>query len=115
MSSMRSKITLAASASLMSTTLAFAQAQPGETDAIAGTGAPVKAAVTNAIAPTSGAAGLVENGWDFTAPAGVPGFGPMRPDDDMAAPLAQALGRQASPPVVVEAAHQARSEPRPAR
>jgi hypothetical protein len=78
MSSTRSKIVAAAGALLMSTALAFAQAQP--------------------------AAGLAENAWDFTASAGVPGFGPMRPDDDMAALLAHALGQQASPSVIAEAA-----------
>jgi hypothetical protein len=72
--------------------LAFAQAQPADV------------AVTNAIAPSGAAAGLAENAWDFTASTGVPGFGPMRPDDDMTALLAHALGQQASPPVIAEAA-----------
>lgn len=73
MSSTRSKIVLAAGALLMSTALAFAQAQPAD----------------------GAAAGLAENAWNFNAPAGVPGFGPMRPDDDMAALLAHALGQPA--------------------
>jgi hypothetical protein len=37
--------------------------------------------------------GLSENSWDFTAPDGVPGFGPMRPTDDIRELLAQ-VGRQ---------------------
>jgi hypothetical protein len=37
--------------------------------------------------------GLSENSWDFTAPEGVPGFGPMRPTDNVQELLAQ-VGRQ---------------------
>jgi len=37
--------------------------------------------------------GLSENSWDFTAPDGVPGFGPMRASDDVGELLAQ-VGRQ---------------------
>jgi Protein of unknown function (DUF3306) len=37
--------------------------------------------------------GLSENSWDFTAPDGVPGFGPMRPTDDIQELLAYASGR----------------------
>ena len=33
--------------------------------------------------------GLAENAWDFTAPDGVPGFGPMLPTDDVARMAAQ--------------------------
>jgi hypothetical protein len=66
----------------MSTALAFAQAQPAG----------------------GAAAGLAENAWDFNASTGVPGFGPMRPGDDMAALLAHALGQPASPRVIAEAA-----------
>lgn len=33
--------------------------------------------------------GLSENAWDFTAPDGVPGFGPMLPTDDVARMAAQ--------------------------
>jgi hypothetical protein len=36
---------------------------------------------------------LSENSWDFTAPDGVPGFGPMRASDDVRELLAQ-VGRQ---------------------
>jgi Protein of unknown function (DUF3306) len=39
--------------------------------------------------------GLSENSWDFTAPDGVPGFGPMRATDDVRELLAQ-VGRQGS-------------------
>jgi len=41
--------------------------------------------------------GLSENSWDFTAPDGVPGFGPMRPTDDLRELLAQ-VGRHGSGP-----------------
>lgn len=37
--------------------------------------------------------GIAENQWDFTDPAGIPGFGPMRETDDLPALLAQAGGR----------------------
>jgi hypothetical protein len=37
--------------------------------------------------------GLSENSWDFTAPGGVPGFGPMRPTDNIQELLAHASGR----------------------
>jgi hypothetical protein len=37
--------------------------------------------------------GLSENSWDFTAPDGVPGFGPMRPTDNIQELLAYASGR----------------------
>lgn len=40
--------------------------------------------------------GLAENAWDFNAPDGVPGFGPLRPTDDVARLLAQAVGREAA-------------------
>jgi uncharacterized protein DUF3306 len=36
--------------------------------------------------------GLAENAWDFNAPEGVPGFGPLLPTDDIKRLLAQALG-----------------------
>jgi hypothetical protein len=36
--------------------------------------------------------GLSENSWDFNAPGGVPGFGPLRPTDDLARLAAQVLG-----------------------
>ncbi len=36
--------------------------------------------------------GPVENGWDWNAPGGVPGFGPLNAADDVAALLAQAIG-----------------------
>jgi hypothetical protein len=84
MSSTGLKIALAAGAVLMSTALAVAQ--PGET------------------VSDPGAVALAENAWDFNDPSGVPGFGPMRPGDDMAALLAQALGRPASPSPVTQAA-----------
>ena len=37
--------------------------------------------------------GLSENSWDFTAPEGVPGFGPMRPSDNMHELLARVGGQ----------------------
>jgi hypothetical protein len=36
--------------------------------------------------------GPVENGWDWNAPDGVPGFGPLQATDNLAALLAQAIG-----------------------
>ena len=36
--------------------------------------------------------GLVENGWDFNDPHGVPGFGPMQVGEDIGRLLAQAIG-----------------------
>ncbi len=36
--------------------------------------------------------GLVENGWDFNDPYGVPGFGPMPAGEDVGRLLAQAIG-----------------------
>src|SRR5262245_7574485 len=36
--------------------------------------------------------GLAENAWDFNAPDGVPGFGPLPPADDVRRLMAQALG-----------------------
>jgi uncharacterized protein DUF3306 len=38
--------------------------------------------------------GLSENSWDFTAPDGVPGFGPLRPTDNIRELLAQASGHR---------------------
>jgi hypothetical protein len=43
--------------------------------------------------------GLSENSWDFTAPGGVPGFGPMRPTDNIQELLAHASGQR--PPLDV--------------
>ncbi len=36
--------------------------------------------------------GIAENQWDFTDPASIPGFGPLRETDDVASLMAQALG-----------------------
>jgi hypothetical protein len=36
--------------------------------------------------------GLAENAWDFTAPDGVPGFGPLRAIDDVQRLAAQLMG-----------------------
>jgi hypothetical protein len=36
--------------------------------------------------------GLAENAWDFTAPGGVPGFGPLRAIDDVQRLAAQVIG-----------------------
>jgi hypothetical protein len=38
--------------------------------------------------------GLSENSWDFTAPGGVPGFGPMRPTDNIQELLAHVSGHR---------------------
>lgn len=37
--------------------------------------------------------GLSENAWDWNAPDGIPGFGPMRATDDVAQLLAQVIGQ----------------------
>jgi len=42
--------------------------------------------------------GVAENQWDFTDPEGIPGFGPMRETDDVAALVAHALGRREAIP-----------------
>jgi hypothetical protein len=42
-------------------------------------------------------AGPAENAFDFAKPDGVPGFGPMRPTDDLDQLHAQATGRPAAP------------------
>lgn len=36
--------------------------------------------------------GIAENQWDFTDPASIPGFGPLRETDDVASLMAQAMG-----------------------
>ena len=41
--------------------------------------------------------GVAENQWDFTDPKGIPGFGPIRETDNVAALVAQALGRREIP------------------
>jgi len=50
--------------------------------------------------------GIAENQWDFTAPDGVPGFGPLLPVDDVCRMVAQVIGGQeeAAPPEVAEVA-----------
>jgi hypothetical protein len=50
--------------------------------------------------------GIAENQWDFTDPASIPGFGPLRETDDVASLMAQALGtlNQAAAAVSVEEA-----------
>src|SRR6266849_1480296 len=49
--------------------------------------------------------GLAENAWDFTAPGGVPGFGPLRAIDDVRRLAAQLMGNPspADPDPVVAA------------
>src|SRR5262245_31751485 len=44
--------------------------------------------------------GIAENQWDFTAPEGVPGFGPLLPADDVRRLVAEVLGDrdEATPP-----------------
>ncbi|WP_271899258.1 DUF3306 domain-containing protein [Candidatus Phyllobacterium onerii] len=37
--------------------------------------------------------GIAENQWDFTAPNGIPGFGPLRETDNVAVLVAQAVGQ----------------------
>jgi Protein of unknown function (DUF3306) len=54
--------------------------------------------------------GLSENSWDFTAPDGVPGFGPMRATDDVRELLAQ-VGRQGSQVNVAEGAGSSDTRP----
>jgi len=47
--------------------------------------------------------GLVENGWDFNDPHGVPGFGPLPAGEDIGQLLAQAVG---APPLDASSAPQ---------
>ena len=42
--------------------------------------------------------GLAENQWDFTAPGGAPGFGPLLPGDDVRRLVAHVIGDQAETP-----------------
>jgi len=44
--------------------------------------------------------GLVENGWNWNDPVGVPGFGPMPAGEDIGRLLAQAMGTLPPEPVV---------------
>jgi hypothetical protein len=37
--------------------------------------------------------GIAENQWDFNDPDGMPGFGPLRANDQLSGPLQQALGK----------------------
>jgi len=37
--------------------------------------------------------GIAENQWDFTDPTSIPGFGPLRPGDDIGQLVAQAMGK----------------------
>lgn len=37
--------------------------------------------------------GIAENQWDFTDPTAIPGFGPLKADDDVAKLVAQAMGK----------------------
>jgi hypothetical protein len=41
--------------------------------------------------------GLAENAWDFTDPNAMPGFGPLKPTDDVPKMLAQIMSRSAEP------------------
>jgi hypothetical protein len=45
--------------------------------------------------------GLVENGWNWNDPVGVPGFGPMPAGEDIGRLLAQAMGTQPPEPAAV--------------
>jgi len=47
--------------------------------------------------------GIAENQWDFTAPDGAPGFGPLLPGDDVHRLIAQVIGEQdeVTPPEVM--------------
>jgi hypothetical protein len=65
--------------------------------------------------------GLAENAWDFTAPDGVPGFGPLQPNDIARLTVAQVAEQIApeSPPTVAEPLRNAavgapRAAPQPA-
>jgi len=44
--------------------------------------------------------GLAENQWDFTDPTSIPGFGPLRPGDDIGQLVAQAMGKLPDAPEV---------------
>jgi hypothetical protein len=57
--------------------------------------------------------GLAENQWDFTAPEGVPGFGPLRATDDVRRLVAQAMGTPE--PATAEPAASAETLPEPAK
>jgi Protein of unknown function (DUF3306) len=48
--------------------------------------------------------GLAENQWDFTDPTSIPGFGPLRPGDDIGQLVAQAMGKLPDAPEVPPAA-----------
>ena len=43
---------------------------------------------------------IAENQWDFTDPTSIPGFGPLRPSDDVRQLASQAMGKlsESSPP-----------------
>jgi Protein of unknown function (DUF3306) len=44
--------------------------------------------------------GIAENQWDFTDPTSIPGFGPLRPGDDIGQLVAQAMGKLPDAPEV---------------
>jgi Protein of unknown function (DUF3306) len=60
--------------------------------------------------------GLAENAWDWNVPGGVPGFGPLRPTDDVAQLVAQVIGKAPGgdkpegPELAVEASESSRPE-----
>ncbi len=74
---------------------AVAQENPAGQAALPSVQAPAVDAEGAVIAP-------VENGWDFTAPNGVPGFGPLPDGTDMEALLRQATGQPSSDQVPTE-------------
>jgi hypothetical protein len=56
--------------------------------------------------------GLSENSWDFTAPGGVPGFGPLQPEE-VSRLLAQAMGELDAPAPAHPPTGQPPSDPKP--
>ncbi len=55
--------------------------------------------------------GLAENAWDFTAPGGAPGFGPLEMTDELRKAVADMVGRSLAPVTPETAAPTASVEP----
>jgi hypothetical protein len=58
--------------------------------------------------------GLAENAWDWNAPDGVPGFGPLGPTHNVAQLLAQVIGKLPEPDILGTGEPTAASSDRPA-
>jgi Protein of unknown function (DUF3306) len=56
--------------------------------------------------------GLSENAWDFNAPDGVAGFGPLEMTEELRARIVQLVGRSTAAPEEAEAPVPVRAEPR---